>query len=125
MHVAQNGGNVKPDYLKTTFKESTSNEEMGLDNPQNIKLKQNYPNPFNPSTTISFSLDKPANIHLIIYSADGTEIASLVNGYQTEGKHSVVWNGTDANGIEVSSGIYFYTLKTDKKAVTKKMLLLR
>lgn len=99
--------------------------EDNNDVPDEFSLLQNYPNPFNPSTTISFSLDKPANIHLIIYSADGTEIASLVNGYQTEGKHSVVWNGTDANGIEVSSGIYFYTLKTDKKAVTKKMLLLR
>lgn len=83
-----------------------------------FSLDQNYPNPFNPSTTISFSLPFSSNISLLLYDAGGKLVGSLAEGFYSQGSHSVK---TDINHL--SSGVYFYTLKTDKFTVTKKMIL--
>jgi len=81
--------------------------------PTITKLYSNYPNPFNPSTTISFSLPKEENIELTIYNIKGQKVKTLYSGIAEEGKHTMVWEGKDSNGKEVSSGIYFYKLKTN------------
>ncbi|GAB1443223.1 hypothetical protein MASR2M39_20620 [Ignavibacteriales bacterium] len=83
-----------------------------------FSLDQNYPNPFNPSTTISFSLPFSSNISLVLYNAAGKEVGVITEGYYSPGSHSV---RTDL--AHLSSGAYFYTLKTDKFTVTKKMIL--
>jgi hypothetical protein len=83
-----------------------------------FSLDQNYPNPFNPSTTISFSLPFSSNISLLLYDANGKKVGVIKEGYYASGSHSVT---TDMNHL--SSGVYFYTLKTDKFTVTKKMIL--
>ncbi|MBK7869125.1 MAG: T9SS type A sorting domain-containing protein [Ignavibacteriales bacterium] len=83
-----------------------------------FSLGQNYPNPFNPSTTINFSLPSSTNISLLLYDASGKEVAVISDGFYGQGNHSVK---TDMNHL--SSGVYFYTLKTDKFTVTKKMIL--
>lgn len=83
-----------------------------------FSLDQNYPNPFNPSTTISFSLPFSSNISLVLYNAAGREVGVITEGYYSPGSHSV---RTDL--AHLSSGAYFYTLKTDKFTVTKKMIL--
>ena len=95
-------------------------------NTQSItKLHSNYPNPFNPTTTISFSLPKEVDIELAIYNIKGQKVKTLYSGKAEEGKHTVTWNGKDDNNKSVSSGIYFYKLKTDKKGLTRKMLMLK
>jgi hypothetical protein len=71
------------------------------------KLFQNFPNPFNPSTVISYSLLKDSNVKLKLYDVLGKEIASLVNSYQKCGMYEVT---VDMNNLNLTSGIYFYTL---------------
>ena len=93
--------------------------------PSVTKLHSNYPNPFNPATTISFSLPKEENIELTIYNIKGQKVKQLVGGQLSSGQHSVIWDGKDSNGKEVSSGLYFYKLKTAKNELTSKMLMLK
>jgi hypothetical protein len=88
-------------------------------------LWQNYPNPFNPETDISFSLPEKTEVSLIIYNILGERIQTLVSGYMRAGTHTVHWNGRDEAGNLVSSGIYFYRLKTDGFVETKKMVLMK
>ncbi len=93
------------------------------------KLYGNYPNPFNPETTISFNLttELTENTEIIIYNIKGQKVRTL-HPFPNRGlgTRRVVWNGTDDNGKNVSSGIYFYKLKVDDKTfATKKCLLLK
>ena len=88
-------------------------------------LHQNYPNPFNPITTIIYSLKKNARVTLIIYNIKGQKVKQLVSDQLLAGKHSVIWNGKDDYGKSVSSGIYFYKLKTGTYEKTKRMVLLK
>jgi predicted outer membrane repeat protein len=93
----------------------------------------NYPNPFNPSTVICFTAENVENAEIIIYNMKGQKVKTLntfPNGNlgtnsTTESLHHVVWDGTDENNQPVSSGIYFYKLKTDKFSRTRKMILLK
>ncbi|MCC7431375.1 T9SS type A sorting domain-containing protein, partial [bacterium] len=93
--------------------------------PTNFNLRQNYPNPFNPTTTIEFSLPTNAKVELTIFNTLGQKVQTLVSKNFEAGTHNVVWNGTDENGKQVSSGIYFYQLKAENFSETKKMVLLK
>ncbi|MDA3813772.1 MAG: chitobiase/beta-hexosaminidase C-terminal domain-containing protein [Candidatus Cloacimonetes bacterium] len=86
----------------------------------------NYPNPFNPTTTIAFSISEESEVELSIYNLKGQKIKSLLNDQITDGEHSIVWNGADASGKQVGSGVYLYKLKVnDKTELVKKCLLLK
>jgi hypothetical protein len=89
------------------------------------KLYSNYPNPFNPTTTISFSVPREEDIELTIYNIKGQKVKTLYSGIAEEGKHSMIWNGKNTNNKSVSSGIYFYKLKTNNKVLTCKMLMMK
>jgi hypothetical protein len=87
-------------------------------------LHANYPNPFNPTTTISFSLPDKGIAQLSVYNLKGQLVNILLN--QTElnaGEHSLVWNGCDAKGRTLSSGVYFYRLSFAGKTIARKMVL--
>jgi len=88
-------------------------------------LKQNYPNPFNPTTTINYQLPENGKVELTIYNLKGQKVKILVNETLESGNHTVIWNGTDDNNKQVSSGIYFYKMKTDNHEETKKMILMK
>jgi hypothetical protein len=88
-------------------------------------MDQNYPNPFNPATTISFNLAGRERVTLSIYTPDGTLVTRLVDDVLEAGPNQVPWDGTDASGRSVSSGIYFYRLEAGKTVVSKKMLLVK
>ncbi|MCF7857745.1 MAG: FG-GAP-like repeat-containing protein [Candidatus Cloacimonetes bacterium] len=87
----------------------------------------NYPNPFNPETTISFNItsDTERRTKLIIYNLKGQTVRKLKDEILTQGNYSVVWNGTDDSGKNVSSGIYLYKLSSDDFVETRKMLLVK
>ncbi len=106
--------------LSTTSVEEETNDII----PENINLFQNYPNPFNPTTTISFNLtaEDAENAKLVIYNIKGQQIRqySILND-----RSSITWDGRDENGKPVSSGIYFYKLKSGKLTKTKKMILMK
>jgi mannose/cellobiose epimerase-like protein (N-acyl-D-glucosamine 2-epimerase family) len=93
--------------------------------PQSIELAQNYPNPFNPSTTITYSLKKAADVRLIIYNSTGERIAVLAAGLHAAGSYRVQWDGRDSRGDRTASGIYFYRLTTGAQSIIRKMVLLK
>ena len=94
--------------------------------PDSYGLQQNYPNPFNPSTSISFALQEDSNVELIIYNIKGRKIRSIFNDHISADQiQTVIWDGNDASNKQVSSGVYFYKLITDKKVYMNKMLLIK
>ena len=88
-------------------------------------LGDNYPNPFNPTTTIPFTLPKTERVRLAVYDVKGSLIRELVNRSFAKGKHSVQWDGRDAQGNEVASGVYFYQLSAESQKVVRKMVKLQ
>jgi len=88
-------------------------------------LSQNYPNPFNPTTKINYSLKENSKVSINIYNIKGQKVKQLVSDQLSTGQHSAVWNGKDNNGRSVSSGIYFYKLKTGNFEKTRKMILMK
>jgi hypothetical protein len=92
----------------------------------NIEFQlNNFPNPFNPTTTIEFSIQIDSNVELLIYNIKGQKITTLANNEFTKGSHSIIWNGEDASGKKVGSGLYLYKLQVnDKIELVKKCLLL-
>lgn len=104
-----------------TFPANGTNTETQDDFASNFKLNQNYPNPFNPSTNITFELSVPGFVEINVSDALGRNITSLVNRQLSARTHSIGFNGAN-----LSSGVYFYTLKVDGKFVsTQKMVLLK
>ncbi len=94
--------------------------------PMQTELFNNYPNPFNPETTISFSTTKSTErTELIVYNLKGQKVKTLINEKLVIGNHSVIWNGKDDSGKFVSSGVYFYKMKTGSYQQTKKMILMK
>lgn len=89
------------------------------------EVSQNYPNPFNPSTTISFEMPQRGNVNVSIYNSLGQLVRTLVNEQRETGAHSVVWDGRDDAGAVVSSGAYFYQVRSGDYAQAKKMVLLK
>ena len=106
---------VFPDGVKTGYNSV----------PKNYQLFQNYPNPFNPATNIQYTLGISSQVNLSVYNMCGQKIKTLVDSFQNGEKYSIVWDGTDEKNYPVSSGIYFYCLKTSDQALQKKMLLVR
>ncbi|MGD1048349.1 MAG: M1 family aminopeptidase [Candidatus Krumholzibacteriaceae bacterium] len=93
--------------------------------PSAAYLAQNFPNPFNPATTIEFALPEPAAASLRIYDAAGRLVRVLAAGALSRGTYVRTWDGTDASGRAVSSGVYFYRLDAGAFSRTRKMVLLR
>ncbi len=88
-------------------------------------LHQNIPNPFNPRTTIAFELAVRGSAKLTVFDATGRRITELINGEFDAGRRAVVWDGSDARGRAVGSGVYFYVLETEGKRHERKMVLMR
>ncbi len=93
--------------------------------PKSLQLAQNYPNPFNPSTTIRFGLPQDGRVKLTVYNILGQRIVDLVDDDRMAGYHAVTWNGRNAFGVAVASGIYLYRLETSFGIQTRKMILLK
>ena len=89
--------------------------------PAGFSLSPNYPNPFNPKTTISYQLDTPGMVTVVIFDLLGRKVSTLVEEMKMPGNHSVTWN---AEGF--ASGVYFYRIKVgDSKVLTRKMMLVK
>jgi flagellar hook assembly protein FlgD len=92
---------------------------------EKFSLAQNYPNPFNPVTNIQFSISKPGNVTLKIFNNLGQSVTTLIDKNMRAGEHQIAWDGKDSSGNKVSTGIYYYRIKTDSHELTKKMALLK
>ncbi len=118
-------GMVRDFVLKSSGYYVQLPKEQVSSHPTVCELYENYPNPFNMETVISYSLSRDANVELVIYNVLGEKVRTLVVERQAPGSKKVSWDGKDDKGQEVSSGYYFYRLKADGEAYTKKMLLLK
>jgi len=96
----------------------TSVENPSTTLPTQFTLYQNYPNPFNPSTKIKYSVPQSSNVLLKIFDVVGKEVATLINEEKPAGNYEVEFNASN-----LSSGIYFYRLRSGKFVETKKMIL--
>ncbi|UCE18816.1 MAG: S8 family serine peptidase [Gemmatimonadota bacterium] len=93
--------------------------------PETYTLSQNYPNPFNPETEISFQIPSATYTSLKVFNILGQEVKTLVDAHKEAGHYTITWSGRDESGKEVTSGVYFYTLKAGEFTDTKRMLLLK
>jgi len=86
--------------------------------PDQYSLSQNYPNPFNPTTKISFFIPEAGNVKLAVYNLLGEKVAEVLNQEMTSGSYEVNFDAS-----KLSSGVYFYTIKTGNYTASKKMIL--
>ena len=93
--------------------------------PEEFALHQNCPNPFNASTEICYQIPKDSHVSLKIFNTLGQEVRTLVDAHKRAGQYEVVWDGRDARGHKVASGLYFCRLKAGVFNKTIKMVLLR
>ncbi len=106
-----------------TFPINTA-ENKAIKTPVSFVPHQNFPNPFNSETTIEYAVQQSSHVKLNIYNTLGQIVRTLVDEYETTGEYSVVWDGKDNSGNVVASGNYFYQIKTDGNALTKKMIFM-
>ena len=98
--------------------------------PKQTALLPNYPNPFNPETWLPYQLAEPAEVTVTIYAANGTVVRTLALGHRRAGRYesqsrAAHWDGRNAAGEPVASGVYFYTLTAGDFIATRKMLILK
>ena len=105
--------------------EATAGLEMSDGQPWNFELERNYPNPFNSGTVIPFSVSSETEVHLRVFDVLGRPVINLVVGRLQTGRYRVNWEGRDAGGRLVPSGIYFYRLRGGNRAESRKMTLVR
>ena len=92
--------------------------------PDDFRLFANYPNPFNPETTIAFELERAGQVTLSVYDMLGKKITDLFRGNQPAGEYSVAWDGRDARGQVVASGLYLYRLTLDDRQSQSRVMTL-
>ncbi len=98
--------------------QTSVDDEQSL--PNELALRQNHPNPFNAQTTFEYNLTEASPVKLRVYNLSGQLITTLIDNTQNAGKHSIIWDASEA-----ASGIYFYQLIAGNQTETKKMSLLK
>jgi len=101
--------------------ETTTDEKL----PFVFSVSQNYPNPFNPKTVIAFTLSEAGQARIEIYNILAQKVITLMDRQLPAGHHSAEWNGVDAAGRPVSSGVYLYRFESGDRIVSRKMLLMK
>ena len=109
----------------TSIQPTTEVEYETHNTPAHFRLRQNYPNPFNPSTTIEYSLDRPAYTEIHLYNIRGQRIRTLYAGMTGAGRHHAVWDSRDESGRLCPAGIYIGLLTSGERRESIKLLLLR
>lgn len=107
---------LKIDCEGTAIEDQVANLSL----PKEFALIGSFPNPFNASSTIKYDLPRQAHVQLEIFNLLGQSVATLIDGSQPAGHHSIIWNAS-----AMPSGVYFYRLRADDFQDTRKMLLLK
>ena len=120
----------KPFTYKDTIIFTPNIEDLNIENetdnlPDRYRLYQNYPNPFNPTTIIKYEIPESDFITLNIYNLLGQNIKTLVHERQLQGAYSVIWDGKDSAGKNLSSGVYLYHLYSKDYSKIYKMVLMK
>jgi hypothetical protein len=88
-------------------------------------LRGNFPNPFNPETSIAFTMAYEGHVNIEVFNIRGQRVATVLNENRPAGNNTVVWKGTDDEGRQVGSGIYFYRMTTGDFTSTRRMVLMK
>lgn len=88
-------------------------------------LFQNHPNPFNPSTTIEYQLPRAGETEIKIFNINGQLIKKITNEFKEAGNYKTEWDGKNATGQTVTSGLYIYQIKFENTVLSKTMILVR
>ncbi|MCP4568281.1 MAG: S8 family serine peptidase [FCB group bacterium] len=129
--VGGSGSDMSDEDFCPPYKRQTGDRGSGLAVagegalPDIFALYQNRPNPFNPATEINFSLPRASEATVTIYNITGQVVATPISEMLDAGYHTVVWDGKNADGRSVASGIYFYRLQAEEFVQTRKMMLVR
>ena len=108
-----------PDYVLA------KTEELIAQLPESFTLGQNYPNPFNPETNIPFTIAMPSYVQISIYNLLGQKVVNLESRWFDMGQYNVRWNGKDAQGNQLSTGVYIYSLESSEFRKAKKLILVK
>ncbi|UCC79127.1 MAG: T9SS type A sorting domain-containing protein [Candidatus Zixiibacteriota bacterium] len=115
----------------TAFVPSGAMNPTGIENgqgdplPARFALAQNYPNPFNAGTIINYTVPLKSHIKIEVYDLLGRKVNTLIDKSQLAGEYQIRWDGRDSQGQALSTGIYFYRLRADNFAETRKMILMK
>ena len=93
--------------------------------PLSFRLDQNFPNPFNPETTIRYAVEEASQVRLTIYNIQGQEVRVVVNAPHSAGRYKTRWDGRDALGRAVSTGVYVYRLEAGTSVALRKMVFVK
>jgi len=93
--------------------------------PKRLSVAQNYPNPFNPSTIIQYSIPVQSHVTVQVFNIKGQLVRSLVNENKPSGSYNIQWDGNSDSGGKVSSGVYFYSVKSGDQELTRKMVMIK
>ena len=120
-------GDRSPAALKTLV---YLQQLIAMARPEKTQLLANYPNPFNPETWIPYELATDTDVRITIYNAQGVVIRTLhlgqqSAGYYTDRERAAYWDGRNALGEQVASGVYFYQFETDEMSSMRKMVILK
>ena len=118
---------VTEEFIRQAFLPITLRD---IGKPRHSMLLPNYPNPFNPETWIPYQLRESTDVVVRIYSAQGRLVRTLSLGQQAAGFYleptkAAYWNGRNASGEKVASGIYFYQLHAGDFSSTRRMLIIK
>jgi hypothetical protein len=98
---------------------------VDVNTPTELALWPCFPNPFNSSTVIQYDLASPAFVELRLYNSLGQQVIALANERQQAGKHQIYWEGCDAAGLPVSSGVYLVQLQVGTEIRVQKVAVVR
>ncbi|NQV41778.1 MAG: M6 family metalloprotease domain-containing protein [Candidatus Marinimicrobia bacterium] len=123
------GPEVRADLIQR-FLEWFKLDYVGIDSENILKdmtpgISHFYPNPFNPTVNIGYVLPERVELTLTVYDIAGREVTQLLSGDQSAGSHEIQWNGVDASGLSVSTGVYFCRLEVGEISHTIKMVYLK
>ena len=90
-----------------------------------VELRQNTPNPFNPHTVITYHIPGPCRVRLEVFDAAGRRVKILADRTRSSGDYSVNWDGRDSQGRQVASGHYFYRMRTERGALTRRLIVIK
>ncbi len=90
-----------------------------------LSIRPNTPNPFSQLTTIVYELGEPGRVHVELFNALGQRVRTLADEVQPTGRHTILWDGRNRNGLRCASGVYFVRVRTEKRSEVRRVLLLK
>jgi len=122
---AMMGGSLKDTVWLQRYQGSIGIGDNQPKLPADYFISQNTPNPFNATTAIQYGIPEDAEVHVEITNILGQKVATLVDEHQTAGYKRLIWNGRDDMGRELSSGVYFYSIKANGFMDKKRAILMK